>query len=279
MKVFELIKTVLDEIYVRIDGDEADKDKRIKEALESLRETYLNSAETGVSNDYADLVTRFAYIYKYVTSHANVVYQLVTYCPELASLFDKKQVAITCVGGGPGSDFLGLLKFIIKNGQKPHLRLNLFDKEATWNECWQDVDEKLSSQLLISNSFSQFDVTDPETWKNYNKFLMSDLFTMVYFMSEINALRDKAEPFFSNLFGNAKQSSLMLFVDNNNKDFPYGWFDELVAKHNWKVIKSGKGELKMDDWSEEKSDLGDYYKKFGSPKLTANVAWRICQKQ
>lgn len=278
MNVFQLIKTVLNEIYERIQGDEGEKDKRIKEALESLRATYLNLAAKGTPNDYADLITRFAYIYKYVTSHANIVYQLVPCCAELVSLFDQKQVAITCVGGGPGSDFLGLLKFIINNGKSPHLRLNLFDKEPTWNECWQDVDEKLSSQLVISNVFSQFDVTKPETWKNYNKFLGSDLFTMVYFMSEINALRDKAEPFFSNLFENAKQGSLMLYVDNNNQAF-YGWFDQLVSNDNWKVLKSGCGKLKMDDWSEEKSDLGEYYKKFGSPKIEADVAWRICKKE
>src|SRR5689334_5905841 len=102
MNVFQLIKTVLNEIYERIPLEETQKDKKIKEALKSLRNTYLNMAATGVSNDYADLVTRFAYIYKYVTSHANVVYQLVTYCPALAKLFDQKQVTITCVGGGPG---------------------------------------------------------------------------------------------------------------------------------------------------------------------------------
>jgi len=254
MNVFQLIKSVLDEIYERIPDETGDKDKRIKTQIDSLMAAYAKLATKGVPNDYTDSVTRFAYIYKYVTSHANIVFQLVPRSLSLRRLFDKEVVSITCVGGGPGSDFLGLLKFIITAGNKPHLRLNLFDKEPTWNECWQDVDEKLSSHLMISNVFSQFDVTAPDTWKNYNKFLTSDLFTMIYFMSEINSLRAEAEPFFTNLFENAQRGSLMLYVDNNNPMF-YEWFDSLAKKHNWKVLVSDEGVLKMEDYSEDKRDL------------------------
>jgi hypothetical protein len=282
MNVFQLIKTVLEEIYKRISGDDADKDEQIKSQMFALRKAYENLLREGVPNDYADAVTRFAYIYVYVTSHANVVYQLIQNCSaskscsELASLFDRDQVNVTCIGGGPGSDFLGILKYIIKNEKTPRLKLNLFDREAAWHECWQDVDDKL--KLPISNTFTPFDVTKEETWKPFEKFLSDDLFTMVYFMSEINSLREQAEPFFVNLFENAKSSALMLYVDNNNKQF-YEWFDSLVVEHGWRVLMSNEGVLGMEDYAEEKRDLEPYYSRFQDPKLRANVAYRICQKQ
>lgn len=282
MNVFQLIKTVLDEIYKRISGDEANKDKQISSRMTALGEAYRKLAKEGVPNDYADSVTRFAYIYVYVTSHANVVYQLIRNCAvsrscsELAKLFDREQVNVTCIGGGPGSDFLGILKYIILNKKTPRLKLNLFDREPAWNECWQDVDTKLKMQ--ISSTVTPFDVTKEETWKPFEKFLSDDLFTMIYFMSEINSLREQAEPFFAHLFEKAKSGALMLYVDNNNKMF-YEWFDSLVAKHNWKVLMSNEGVLKLDDYSEEKRDLEPYYSKFQDPKLTANVAYRVCQKQ
>jgi hypothetical protein len=97
-------------------------------------------------------------------------------------------------------------------------------------------------------------------------------------MSEINSLRDQAEPFFENLLKAANRGALILYVDNNNQMF-YGWFDKLIAKHKWKVLKSQQVELKMGDIKEEKTDLGEYYQKFGYPKLTANIAFRVCQKQ
>jgi hypothetical protein len=279
MNVFQLVKSVLDEIYERIPGLKAEKDNRIKAEIESLKAAYERLGEHGVPNDYSKAVTRFAYIFKYVTSHANVVYQLLRTSPQLAVLFDRPQLSISCIGGGTGSDFLGILKYIINDTKKtPQLRVNLFDKEPAWSECWNDVDEKLRSQLRISTSFVPFDVTDPKTWANYQKFLSSDLFTMIYFMSEINSLREEAEAFFTNLFENAKPGSLILYVDNNSPKF-YGWLDSLVATHKWKVLKTGEQRLGMADLSEQKKDLGEYFTTFKDPKIRANIAFRICQKQ
>ena len=285
MNVFQLIKSVLDEIYRRIPGDEATKDKQIAAKMVALSQAYSKLAEKGVPHDYADAVTRFAYIYVYVTSHASVVYQLIRdnapsrACAALKELFDKEQLSITCIGGGPGSDFLGILKYIIKKKKTPRLKLNLFDREPAWNECWSDVDDKL--KMAISNNFTPFDVTTPDTWKPFDKFLLSDLFTMIYFMSEINSLREQADAFFEYLFENAKPGSLILYVDNNNKTF-YEWFDSLIAKYKWKVLVSGEENLNIDDYSEEKTDLEPYYSKFKKerkPKLEANIAYRVCQKQ
>jgi hypothetical protein len=275
MNVFQLIKSVLDEIYSRIEPTK--RDDGIRKEIGSLKIAYERLAEKGVPNDYSQDVTKFAYIYKYVTSHASVVYQLITKSPRLSKLFDKDQVTISCIGGGPGSDLLGILKYVIIYKKTPQLRVNLFDKEPSWSECWNDVDEKLRSQLRISTSFVPFDVTDKKSWASYQKFLSSDLFTMVYFMSEINSLREAAEPFFTNLFENAKSGSLLLYVDNNNEKF-FEWFDAIIAKHRWKVLESDRERLKITDFSEEKTDLGEYYKKFKDPKLTANIAFRLCQK-
>jgi hypothetical protein len=278
MNVFQLVKSVLDEIYERISGEAPDKDRRIEEEIASLKAAYERLGEKGVPNDYSKAVTRFAYIYKYVTCHANVVYQLLANSPELDALFDRPQINISCIGGGPGSDFLGILKYIINNDKTPQLRVNLFDKEPAWSECWNDVDEKLRSQLRISTSFVPFDVTDQKTWASYQKFLSSDLFTMIYFMSEINSLREEAEPFFTHLFEKAKPGSLILYVENNSAKF-YGWFDSLVAAHKWKVLKRDQLRLGMADLREQKKDLGEYFITFKDPKITASIAYRICQKQ
>jgi hypothetical protein len=152
----------------------------------------------------------------------------------------------------------------------------LFDKEPAWSESWSDVDDKLG--LSISNRFMLFDVTKPESYKPYEKFLSADLFTMIYFMSEISKLREQSEPFFKHLFENAKPGALLLYVDNRDQRF-YGWFDSLISAHNWKVLMSNQVDLKIDDTSEEKKDLEPYYSKFPDPKLTAKIAFRVCQKQ
>jgi len=276
MNVFQLIKSVLDELYRRIPGETVEKDKLINAQIKSLSTTYAKLSKEAPKTNYADAITRFAYIYEYVTSHANVVYQLIRDSADLSKLFNESQVSVSCIGGGPGSDFLGILKYILKKQKATTLKVNLFDREPAWSESWSDVDDKLG--LSISNRFMFFDVTRTETWKPYEKFLSADLFTMIYFMSEISTLHGQAEPFFRHLFENAKPGALLLYVDNRNQDF-YGWFDALISAHNWKVLISEQVELKMEDTSEEKKDLEPYYSKFPDPKLKANIAFRVCLKQ
>src|SRR5215813_13000299 len=117
MNIFQLIKTVLDEIYERISGEETKKDEQIAAKMVAIREAYKKLAKEGVPNDYSEAVTRFAYIYVYVTSHANIVYQLLrrcSLCPSCSPLIDllkQGQVLVSSIGGGPGSDFLGILKY------------------------------------------------------------------------------------------------------------------------------------------------------------------------
>ena len=44
-------------------------------------------------------------------------------------------------------------------------------------------------------------------------------------------------------------------------------------------LVDGKGCTIWTDFGEEKKDLGEYYKKFGDPKLKADIAYRILQKK
>ena len=173
MNCFQLIKTVLDEQYQQIELPKKKKDREIKRRFKHISEQYGNlGSGNPIELDYSDPITRFAYIYKYTTSHANYVYQLVRESGELRDLFKRDPIRIACIGGGPGSDFLGILKFAmdIKMKKKTLLKCMLFDKEEAWGESWSDVDEKLSAPFRLSTQFRRLDVTDDESWKIYTKF-------------------------------------------------------------------------------------------------------------
>lgn len=279
MNCFQIIKSVLDEAYSQIPGDEVSKDNDIKEAIKYLRKEYTNLLNSN-NITYSDPITRFAYIYTYVTSHANLVCTLIERNYLLGKLFDNPKVNVACIGGGPGSDFLGILKYLMTNKKSPTVKFQLCDKEKTWAESWCDVDDKIDPNFRISTSYLPLNVTDPDDWKAHNKYFQSDLFTMIYFMSEIYTLKELANEYFANLFSQAKVGSLFLFVDNNNPNF-YDWFDELALKHNINIINSTSGQISL-PYHEDKNDLEIYFEKFqdiGKPKITANVAYRIgCKK-
>ena len=112
MNCFQIIKSILDEEYNQIPGNEVEKDEQIEARLNALSNSYAQLSE-GNTISYRDPITRFAYIYRYVTSHANLVCTLLEKNSELNSIFDKERVKVACIGGGPGSDFLGILKYLM----------------------------------------------------------------------------------------------------------------------------------------------------------------------
>lgn len=278
MNCFQLIKTVLDEAYVQIPGKtDADRDEAIRGECTKLSQAYAKLRNEGCL-DYRNPARRFAYILKYTTSHANIVYERIAGSKHLQALFGRPKLAVSCVGGGPGSDFLGILKYCEKHKRCPEIVCNLLDRDPTWGESWSDVGDKVGTSLKLRTTFNSFDVTNSESWHVFTKHFAADFFTLVFFISEVYALRQMAEAYFDALFSSMKKDAILLYVDNNSSEF-YGWFDELVKRHGLTVLESGSGRAQM-PYDEEKSDLGEYAKngRFESPKLKSDIAWRVVQK-
>lgn len=288
MNCFELINEILEEEYSHIPGTEAERDAKIAAALKRLSDHYSRVSFNG-PGDYRDRATRFAYIFCYTTAHANLVYQVIEGSDPLKKLFDRNEVEAACVGGGPGSDYLGILKYLMLRDKKPTFRCSLFDCEQAWNESWCDVDQKVESEIKSSTRFLKIDVTDEESWSPHTKYYRSDLFTFIYFLSEVVKYKAMATPYFNTVMQHAKPGALFLFIDNNASGH-YGWFDELVKAHGLVVLDHDRDVLKMPGryhvGNEQTSFLGRFLNKFPkpepnkfwSPKLNSNVAYRIAQK-
>jgi len=273
---FQLIKTVLDEVYEQIPGSDQQKDDEIRDRLNYLSGKYGNLLQDSFPVNYTDPATRFAYIYRYVTAHANFVYQIIEDSSDLGALFDQEKVTVSCIGGGPGSDLLGIVKHMLDSGKQADLKCYLFDREKAWSDSWSDLDEKLAVNFRVSTNFNPFDVTKPETWKIFNKYLTSDLFTLIYFMSEICMLQSEASSYFVNLLQKARPGALFLYIDNRGMA---DWFDSLAQDCALEMLMQRSCDLSLrHQWEEQKTDLGEYHSKFESPKLTSSVDIRICRK-
>src|SRR5882672_10180406 len=103
---FQLIRLVLDELHAQVMKEH---DKKTKEIITQqffyLTEIYKKLNKKGTSKvDYSNPVTRFAYVYKYVASNADYLYQMLRSDPNTNKLFEKEKLLVSCIGGGPGSD-------------------------------------------------------------------------------------------------------------------------------------------------------------------------------
>lgn len=278
MTLTQLIKLVLDQAYDDMPyAKEKEKDECIKTCLETLSSKYRRLTRGAHEQiDYANPVTRFAYIYKYTIAHADYIMQLIREHEEVACLFTGGEATVSCLGGGPGSDFLGVMKHMLLTGKTADLTCYIFDRERAWGDSWSEVAKVLSADFRVFPVFQQLDVTNATTWQAYHKYLKADLFTLSFFLSEVWKIRSEAQPYFDHCMAKAKRGSLFLFVDNNASEF-YEWFDGLADKHGIQQLYAGAGNMAFSN-EEEKTDLGRYYDKFGWPKRESDVAFRVGKK-
>jgi len=284
MNCFQLVNTVLTDLYEEIASEYgARTDKTIKERLDQLYEYYGKSGSR-IKVSFSDPVTRFAYIFLYTTAHANYVYNIISTSPVLQNVFDTKVLEASCIGGGPGSDLLGILKYLnlhYTSDQLCSLMCYLCDKEKAWRESWCDVGSKLDADFPCSvHTFSwELDVFDEDELVSHRKIFGADFFTMIYFFSdpEIFDAKEDARTFFEYWFAKAKPGALFLFIDNAAWKF-YSWFDDMAAQGGLETVEKEDHVHILINWQEEKRDLGIYFEKFGDPKIQSDIAYRVYRK-
>jgi hypothetical protein len=189
---FQVVKRVLDQLYEELPVK--NRDKNITDALTTLGKTYATVLQEG-GPDYGPDSVKFAYIFRYTTAHADFLATVIQKSKEIAALAKKDALVVTCIGGGPGSDILGFVKYLLPIDPKPHVTFFLLDKDQSWSDAWWNLDPILGSDLRTSNHFIPVDVTDSATWKKNRAHLKADIYTLIYFLSEIYALSDDAEEF------------------------------------------------------------------------------------
>ena len=98
------------------------------------------------------------------------------------TIFDDNKVRISCVGGGPGSDIIGILKYLDEHKDEPIKRLScyLLDKEQAWADTWTELGDSLETDFAVNVNYQPLDVTRIQSWSAQTKFLEADLFTMSY---------------------------------------------------------------------------------------------------
>lgn len=277
ISVIQLLKPVLDDAYARIPGDEDEKDAAINKAIRYFIKIY-GDLRVGDDINYSPAAHRFAYLLRYVAANASVVVDIVKRTPELKALFDRKELEVASIGGGPGSEVVALLKYAAERHKKTALHFHLYDCDNSWADTWSRLHKQVKLPVEMFPMFKHLDACVKSTWKQ-DALGEADLITMVFFVSEVFKHADDAEPFFGKLFKGAKKGALVLYVDNSAGGFTE-WFDDIASDSGLKQVAGSDGEvISLSPYFEDKADFGEYFDKFGAPKIKSDVAWRVMKKK
>ena len=186
---------------------------------------------------------------------------------EVSALLSSCLASVLPAGGGPLPRILALRD--PASGTLVPLRLAL--EQLARGDTWGDV-EKHTAELdfRVSTHFQPLDVRDSDTWSTQSKYRKSQLFTFVYFLSEVYRFEEEAQPFFEALVNNATKGAYFLFIDNDTETFR-GQIQRFSDEYGLRVIKAASIDHRTDT-TEEKRDLNPYYTDLRhDPKLGGKI--------
>ena len=281
---FQLVKFVLDQLHADVVAEhgKTSADKRIKAKLQELSAAYERLSDPKFPPiDYAPPETRLAYVYTHVATHADYVYQILNTIDKhlKKTLLKAEKAVITCLGGGPGSELVGLLQYLSEEDSAiKTLTVYLCDREQAWADCWTEIGEEVPGALHLNTNFQPLDVTNPDSWSKQKKFLSADLFVSSYFASEVARLGDKADAFWKELSAKAQSGAFMLILDNDHSYFSDYVTQKIITK-SWDVVVSDTDVL-TPSGREQKSDLEGHLVAYDrSPKLRGRIAYWLLKKK
>ncbi len=228
--------------------------------------------------EYEDPFCRMAYLYMNVAVHATLVEQAIDSFNEVERIIDSKiisgdELRICALGGGPGSELLGVVRYIEKHYQAKntaYLDFLLVDRIKEWDESWHalktGVDQQLKNEygknrnqwpVSVSRSFLPLDVTAVSDFKNFaTRFNGTDIFFLCYIVSELKAFTPEFEKVISLLVNRANSRVQLVFIDRDEKKIR-DMVKEIVNRIpelTFVAEKKERGQLQDD-----LTDLGEWY--------------------
>jgi hypothetical protein len=283
MTLFELVRQTLDNLYSACKYNYPhDTDEQITARLSYLSGEYENLSKLGGTGiNYEDPATRFAYVFRYAAAHGDFVYQILKLLRNnrRGAIFAQEKVQVACIGGGPGSDLIGTLKYLIQHTDEPVRSLTFWqmDKEQAWQDAWAGVHTEIGNRATFNSYYQTLDVTNGRSWSHISSFLKSDLFTFSYFISEVMKFNGtgSVSDFLQSVFTRAKSGAYFLYDDNMSGGFTE-FFDQECGRAGLVKLVTIERERWFPSYEEQRAELKGYVDMFGqNPKVQAYLSCRV----
>lgn len=221
--VYEAIQQEINKFTWRV--GRASAEEEIQQAIREIQKAYCPG---GLESDRATLLdfcwpaARIAYMFQFTTSHINVVanalLRLKSMDSWLAHLQRRKFVNVCAVGGGPGTDILGVFRFLRHCYYNGMFHATILDWCPDWSFSFRPMAECMDPcglfGLSSSTVYQQFEFFRPLSWMASETLEQADLVTMVKFLSAVQMNRTSCARQLINLFCILKPGTLVLLIDN-----------------------------------------------------------------
>ena len=281
---FEIVKKVVEgEIgnYMKAYG--ISRDEVLTKVWSCIDHTHGEYYKSDPSINYDDPFCRLGYLYRYAGINATLFERVLTEDQMLQSTisnpFDYEELTICSLGGGPGTELLGLIKWLSRDNVLIPNRINftVMDNVNHWAETWTQLARaseqtiqatKGQSHLVIAPTFLAADVLAPSSYSGYpSMFKDTKVVVFNYLLSENQSRLDVAQPAIAALVDAVSDGCIFVVIDRLEKK---GNFVNNVVS----LFESNFGPVQRRSFSgimdsdEQKSEMGnELIAKLGYPRI------------
>ncbi len=256
---------------------------------------------------FESVVYRSAYLYEYAPANALAVEDVLNYDAENQGLISdlltsKLRISLCCLGGGPGSEILGVAKWLArKQLDATQLEVVIIDKCLEWQNQWRSVRDTLNTnfsagistsaqrrRLVVPKGFVKADVVDPQSAQlpplvhGYDLYIVSYVVSHIYTSDGLSRFRQ----FMRSVIESAPQGSKFLFIDRGGEqkqDGVVNWQESVRHLLSYPGIEIsapvGLASKSPGDHREQKADLGVLYQYMNlEPRLGWDIFWMVGTK-
>jgi hypothetical protein len=260
---FERVKIILNQICPALDAKTGNAQGLMKAEIDALRQEYPRiSIKSAPPIDYTDRARQAAYMYVYAVANADLIYSALALSGKpVRQIFEQEQVKVACVGGGPGTELLGIFKFMERiKAPTRALRCSIFDHHADWQNVLPITASTAPEGLTVGIAFESLQMNQTCDWCSLGSFQEADLVTFSYALSE--AWRYNADGRITgcidSIVSSMKSGSVILYSDNRGVPCDANMERDLAGRSDLKLLHRNDYTHMLIGSDEEKSVLQAY---------------------
>jgi hypothetical protein len=278
IQVYKTAEKMLDTVLPRIVPINSDRKAAIEAALPKLRDAYTRLLEKG-SMDFSEPKRRAAFVMRHLAPHACWVHKILSnHKREVLQVVNQRKVTVWSLGGGPGSDVLGFLKFCCEQNVRDRLECLICDREPGWAEFVHLLPSVATSAGL---DVSVKLLTTPVDSDLLAAHQTPQIILVVYALSELHKKLAEVEESLCKILGATAEQGLILYVDIAEEPVRKS-VDDLFGKWGYERLH-GDDDLSLDyqdlPSDEFAKDIGRYFLFEGIGYPTAKLDYRIWKRK
>ena len=192
----------------------------------------------------------------------------------------SEPVRVASIGGGPGSDILGILRFARENDLlNRQFRFKVLDREPKWNRVRKLLCGTYEDADVVQHG-QAFDAAVDGEWTDDWGFTQADIFTLSFFLSEVWSFNDDGavSNFIQRFVDEARPGALFVYVDNGGAQFS-PLVEAEFAREDIELVNEADHARLLISFDEQCDVLQKYREEFAQmPKLKGEVSWRLWRK-